>query len=171
VMTLTSRLHVLYWTGELTSALVKKHEDPAVSVSAETLSLLCRRYLLLSLSKMLSFPAQNWQKARPSRKNSDTSGVASLIAPRLYLTDYSTARNSEKLEDLGITHVISITECRPDLPRVIPQTQRLHLQLSDIPEENILEHLDATTAFITAALKENETNKVMVSDPFRSSLT
>lgn len=104
-------------------------------------------------------------------KNSSSSGVASPITPRLYLTDYCTARNSKKLEDLGITHVISITECRPDLPKVIPQTQRLHLRLSDIPEENILEHLDATTAFITAALEENETNKVMVSDPFGSSLT
>ena len=128
-------------------------------------------FTTISKTRMLSFPAQNWQKAHPSMKNSGASGVASLIAPRLYLTDYCTARNPKKLEELGITHVISITECRPDLPKVIPQTQRLHLPLSDIPEENILEHLDATTAFITAALKENETNIVMVSDPFGSSLT
>lgn len=112
---------------------------------------------------MLSFPAQNWQKVHPSLKSTSKLGVASQITPRLYLTDYRTARNSEKLQELGITHVISIVEFRPDLPEVIPQTQRLHLPLSDTPESNILEHLDATTAFITAALEENETNKVMVS--------
>ena len=120
---------------------------------------------------MLSFPAQNWQKVHPSLKSTSKLGVASQITPRLYLTDYRTARNSEKLQELGITHVISIVEFRPDLPEVIPQTQRLHLALSDTPESNILEHLDATTAFITAALEENETNKVMVSNLLGSSMT
>ena len=118
---------------------------------------------------MLSFPAQKWQKVLPSIKSSGTWGVASLITPRLYLSDYGTARNSKKLEELGITHVISVIEHIPDLPEVIPQTQRFHLPLSDSFKANILEHLDATTAFITAALEENETNKVMVSILFGSS--
>ena len=95
----------------------------------------------------------------------------SLITPRLYLSDYGTARDSKKIEELGITHVISVIECIPRLPEVIPQTQRFHLRLSDSFEVNILKHLDATTAFITAALEENETNKVIVSILFGSSLT
>lgn len=113
---------------------------------------------------MLSFPAQNWQKVQSSIKISGPLGVASPITHRLYLSDYGTARNSKKLEELGITHVISVIECVPDLPEVIPQTHRYHLPLPDTPETNILEHLDATTAFITAALEENKTNKVMVSN-------
>jgi atypical dual specificity phosphatase len=120
---------------------------------------------------MLSFPAQRWQKVLSSVKSSGTLGVASLITPRLYLSDYGTARNSKKLEELGITHIISVIECRPDLPEVIPQTQRFHLPLPDTPEANIVEHLDATTAFIKAALEENETNKVLVSNQSGSSLT
>ena len=43
-------------------------------------------------------------------------------------------------------------------------SQRLHLSLADSTSTstNILEYLDKTTAFITAALEENETNKVLV---------
>jgi atypical dual specificity phosphatase len=120
---------------------------------------------------MLSFPAQNWQKVLPSSKIPSATGVASLITPRLYLSDYRTAQNSKKLEELGITHVISVIDLIPTLPEVIPKTQRFHLPLSDTTEANILEHLDATTAFIVAALKENEINKVMVGNSFGSSLT
>jgi len=116
---------------------------------------------------MLSFPAQNWQKMLTSPKIPGAFGtgsgrVASRITPRLYLSDYGTARNQNKLEELGITHVISVIEYIPDLPEVIIQTRRLHLPLPDQADVNILEHLDATTAFITAALEENETNKLLV---------
>jgi len=89
-------------------------------------------------------------------------GVASLITPRLYLSDYGTARNSKELEELGITHIISVIEGKPDLPEVIPEIQRHHLSLPDTCETIIIHHLDTTTAFIREALEENETNKVMV---------
>ena len=114
---------------------------------------------------MLSFPAQNWQKALASAKIPDTGSgrVASRITPRLYLSDYGTARNLNKLEELGITHVISVIELIPNLPEAILHTRRLHLPLPDLAEANILEHLDTTTVFITAALEESETNKVLVS--------
>ncbi|KAF8159600.1 protein-tyrosine phosphatase-like protein [Crassisporium funariophilum] len=116
---------------------------------------------------MLSFPAQNWQKALKSTKASGplTSGFgrsASRITPRLYLSDYWTARDVDKLNKLGITHIISIIEHTPDLPEIIVQNRKLHLSLADRAEVDILEHLDTTTAFITAALQENDTNKVLV---------
>lgn len=105
-------------------------------------------------------------------QNSSVTGVASLITPRLYLTDYVTAMNSKKLEELGITHIISVIEHKPNLPDFIPEIQRHHLPLSDLPEAQILHHLDTTTAFIRRALEENETNKVLVSiNRFGSSLT
>lgn len=141
-------------------------ERTAISVSAETLNENCfiiNAFTNSFIFQMLSFPAQSWQKVHLPMKVSTALGVASEITPRLYLSDYRTARNSKTLEELGITHVISIIEWAPDLPEIIPQTQRLHLPLSDTPGANILKHLDKTTSFITAALEENETNKVMVS--------
>lgn len=118
---------------------------------------------------MLSFPAQNWQKALKSAKipgsGTGIGRIASCITPRLYLSDYGTARNSNKLKELGITHVISVIEQIPNLPEAIIQTRRLHLPLPDQAEVNILEHLNVTTAFIVAALEENETNKVLVGNP------
>jgi atypical dual specificity phosphatase len=113
---------------------------------------------------MLSFPVQNWQKALSFPAFG--SRAASRITPRLYLSDYGTARNPSKLEELGITHVISVIEHIPDLPEAIIQPRRLHLPLPDLAEANMLEHFDATTAFISAALEENETNKVLVGSPF-----
>jgi atypical dual specificity phosphatase len=126
---------------------------------------------------MMSFPAQNWQNAlratkaslNPSR-NAAFGRLASQITPRLYLSDYWSARDTAKLESLGITHIISVLEFTPDLPEIIPQDQRLHVALADIPEAKILDHLDATTAFILKALAENDGNKILVSPVFRFSL-
>ena len=119
---------------------------------------------------MLSFPAQNWQKALratkasldPSR-NAAFGRLASQITPRIYLSDYWSARDTAKLEVLGITHIISVLEFTPDLPEIIPQDRRFHVALADDPEARILDHLDATTAFILKALAENDGNKVLVS--------
>jgi len=117
---------------------------------------------------MLSFPAQNWEKALGPTKASlkgSSSGygrVASRIVSRLYLSDLVTASNFEKLSDLGITHVISVVETKPNLPEFVLQERRLHLPIADVAESDILQHLDATTAFISKALEENEVNKVLV---------
>jgi len=119
---------------------------------------------------MLSFPAQNWKNAlratraslAPSR-DAAFGRLASQITPRIYLSDYWSARDAAKLESLGITHIISVLDFTPDLPEIIPQDQRLHVALADNPEAKILDHLDATTAFILKALAENDSNKILVS--------
>lgn len=86
---------------------------------------------------------------------------ASLIVPRLYLTNFATATNVTQLESLGITHIVSALD-------FIPATQfpghikRLHVHLSDVASANILKHLEDTTEFINSALAENETNTVLV---------
>ncbi|KAJ3517746.1 hypothetical protein NLJ89_g302 [Agrocybe chaxingu] len=117
---------------------------------------------------MLSFPAQNWDKALSTTRvqlrgyNKAFGRVASEINPRLYLSDYWTARDAEKLAELGITHVISVIDLKPDIPEVIPHDQRLHIPIVDNSDADIREHLDTTTAFIASAFAENETNKVLV---------
>ncbi|KAF6761561.1 protein-tyrosine phosphatase-like protein, partial [Ephemerocybe angulata] len=88
--------------------------------------------------------------------------MADEIVPRLYLSDLWTACNPEKMEDLGITHVISVIEHRPALPDSVPIQRRLQVFLADRGDANILVHLGETTKFIADALAENETNKVLV---------
>ncbi|KAF9531721.1 protein-tyrosine phosphatase-like protein [Crepidotus variabilis] len=87
---------------------------------------------------------------------------ASQITPRLYLSDYWSARDAEKLQALGITHVLSVMDIVPQIPEIIPASQRLHISIQDVANADLLKHLETTTAFIVAALDENLTNKVLV---------
>ncbi|KAN0129837.1 Protein-tyrosine phosphatase-like protein [Lactarius tabidus] len=87
--------------------------------------------------------------------------VASQIAPRLYLTCLSTARNANQLASLGITHVVSVLEDAPSFPSSIP-LRKLHISIPDYEDEDILKHLPATTAFIRGALAESRSNRVLV---------
>lgn len=128
---------------------------------------------------MLSFPAPSWKthlttvaKSKEKRPPGSRFGrTASLIIPRVYLSDYFTARDSDELIRLGITHVISVLEQDPNIPECILEEQKLHLRLADSADVDILEHLDRTTDFITSALAENETNKVLVSFSYSQNLS
>ena len=120
--------------------------------------------------KTPSAASQNWQLAyRAATSHIATDGdarfgrTASLITPRLYLSDYFTARDEDTLARLGITHVVSVLEMEPMLPARIPAENRLHVKLLDNTGEDILSRLDETTEYIKRALAENEHNKVLVS--------
>ncbi|KIK61648.1 hypothetical protein GYMLUDRAFT_569688 [Collybiopsis luxurians FD-317 M1] len=84
--------------------------------------------------------------------------LASLIVPRLYLSDWFTATDEKELLALGVTHIISVLEWAPDIPQSIPPARKLHIDLPDFANANILAHLDTTTQFVKAALDEDETN-------------
>ncbi|KAL1714029.1 protein-tyrosine phosphatase-like protein [Schizophyllum commune] len=119
--------------------------------------------------KTPSAASQNWQLAyRAATSHISTDGdarfgrTASLITPRLYLSDYFTARDEDTLARLGITHVVSVLEMEPMLPAIIPAENRLHVKLLDNTGEDILSRLDETTEYIRSALAENEHNKVLV---------
>ncbi|KAI0056047.1 phosphatases II [Artomyces pyxidatus] len=88
--------------------------------------------------------------------------TASLIVPRLYLADLSTARSEAELSQLGITHVVSVLEYTPTFPASFAHLQKLHIRIQDRSDVDILRHLETTTAFIRDALAENESNVVMV---------
>ena len=109
----------------------------------------------------MSFPAQNlWMVARAvSRRSSDE---AQCIVPRVYLTDYGTATNTQDLSRLAATHIVSILEQDVDLPPFIKEGNKLHIRIADTMRADLLQHLDKTTAFIQAALEENNTNVVVV---------
>lgn len=87
---------------------------------------------------------------------------ANLITPRIYLSDLHTASNKDELTNLEITHVISVLECQPTFPTSITPEQTLHIPIADYLHVNILRHLETTTNFISSALAQNDSNKVLV---------
>lgn len=87
----------------------------------------------------------------------------SLIVPRLYLSNLFAVKSQTWLEEVHVTHIISVVESAPKLPSAISsRIERLHIPIADSEHMCILEHLTTTTAFIKAALEENETNVVLV---------
>lgn len=101
------------------------------------------------------------QKARATSGRLWARG-ASLITPRVYLSDLWTACDEKEMARLEITHVISVIEHRPALPDQIPIQRRLQVFLADRSDANILTYFEETNKFIMDALAENETNKVLV---------
>jgi len=115
---------------------------------------------------MLALPTQSWQTAaianlrsQSNRSDSKLGRAASFIVPRVYISDFFTARDETEITKLGITHMISVME---HTPTTMPNVVRHIVPIADRGNANILKYLDGTTEFIMAALAENENNKVLV---------
>ena len=114
---------------------------------------------------MISFPSTSWQSSliqkttsrRPKNDADILHGrVATAITPRLYLTDYHTARTPGKLADLGVTHVVSAIDF--SIAGVFPpHVQVLHVPVRDADEVNISEWFDPVVEFIKEALDKEDT--------------
>lgn len=115
---------------------------------------------------MLSFPSFRTSLLETTVSSRSYAGLklgkASHITPRIYLSDYCTARDSTELSRLRITHVVSVIDIDPEIPPSIPAAHKLHVAINDRPDVDILVHLAATTEFIRAALSENESNVILV---------
>lgn len=117
---------------------------------------------------MLSFASPSLQPAilaqnpRKGFLGSGQARTASLIVPRVYLSDYSTAHDEKKVTALNITHVLSLLDTDPIIPDCIPADRRLHITVADRSDVDISQYLTQTTEFITAALVESEENNVLV---------
>jgi atypical dual specificity phosphatase len=116
---------------------------------------------------MLSFAAPSWQTTILAQNprgllGSGKARIASLIVPRVYLSDYFTACDAKQLSQLNITHVISVLDRDPTIPECIPDDHRLHISIADQSDADIQQYLTQTTEFITAALTESENNNVLV---------
>ncbi|KAK0467225.1 protein-tyrosine phosphatase-like protein [Desarmillaria tabescens] len=116
---------------------------------------------------MLAFSYPRWRTAFGATNlaaNNDPGlklGKASLITPNIFLSDYYTARDEKELIKLGITHVVSVLEHDPVIPKCIPEKNKLRIQIMDRPDVDILPHLERTTEFLRLALEE-PMNKVLV---------
>ncbi|KAJ6581161.1 protein-tyrosine phosphatase-like protein, partial [Mycena capillaripes] len=115
---------------------------------------------------MLSFTSPNWQTAilahNPRGLLGGKGRNASLIMPRVYLSDYFTAHDAKQLAQLNITHVITVLDRDPVIPECIAENHKLHISIADRSDADIQQYLTQTTEFITAALAENENNNVLV---------
>lgn len=97
---------------------------------------------------------------RSSALDSGSLGIASPILPRLYLSGYAVASNEVRITALGVTHVLSVMQLvAPEYEGAI---KTMLVDIEDTAQSDLLQHLDATTAFIKDALEENDTNVVLV---------
>lgn len=103
---------------------------------------------------------------RSSALESGNLGIASPILPRLYLSGYAVASNEVRITALGVTHVLSVMQLvAPEYEGAI---KTMLVDIEDTAQSDLLQHLDATTAFIKDALEENDTNIVLVCISFKS---
>lgn len=81
------------------------------------------------------------------------------IVPRIYLGDIRVAHNKEKLDSLGITHVvIAVVGVPPPFP---DDYKYMNVDLCDVQEEDIKKHFSDVHSFIDDALRTPE-NKVLI---------
>ncbi|KAF8661270.1 hypothetical protein AX16_001371 [Volvariella volvacea WC 439] len=118
---------------------------------------------------MLSFPAPKWARLtlpknqrRPQIYGDRYGRAASLIIPRLYLSDIFTACDQQELTRLGVTHIISAIEETANIPDSIPDENILHIRITDRMDVDILSHFDSTTQWIRTVLAESEDNVILV---------
>ncbi|EIM89638.1 phosphatases II [Stereum hirsutum FP-91666 SS1] len=84
-------------------------------------------------------------------------GNVSEIIPGLLISDLSIAEDEESLEELGVTHVLSVMPGKVNVPRECRRYKRRtieHLQVAiyDNPFEELVAHLPKTTDWICEAL-------------------
>lgn len=85
---------------------------------------------------------------------------ADLIDHRLWLGNLDAAENFSALNDLGITHIVSIVEEIEFKEQ--PNIARLHIRLGDVETSDLLAIFDRCYEFIARALSVNETNQVLI---------
>lgn len=107
-------------------------------------------------------PVPRWKlrKQCTPRHFKEFTPQASEIFPRLFLSDMYTATDPLIIEELGITHVLSVVD--DPWYRYSPTIKHMALVVDDHPTANIESHLDACVAWIKEALNGHEDAKVMV---------
>lgn len=115
---------------------------------------------------MLSFSSPTWDTSMLSK--SKVGGdhpvrCANLVKPRLYISDLTTANDVVTIQSLGITHIVSILDVAPNFPESMSNIQKLFIKALDVSSDDLLQHMPITTAFIKAALEENQDNRVLAS--------
>ncbi|KAF7541510.1 hypothetical protein G7054_g632 [Neopestalotiopsis clavispora] len=72
-------------------------------------------------------------------------------AGNLYIGGQRALFRTNLIKEAGITHVVSVIDYDVDA-RQLDQMQQLHIDVEDVPSENLLRYFHGTTAFIDDAL-------------------
>lgn len=96
----------------------------------------------------------------PCHKNHEFKPEANEIIPRLYISDVVTANTPSTLNDLNITHVVSVM-LEADIPKVsmsslVIQPKRYNLPILDRPSAELYASLDDVVKFIKQAMDDPE---------------
>ena len=75
------------------------------------------------------------------------------VYPKLYIGNYMFASDKHILNKLGITHIINAAIEIPNYFEFDDSFNYLHLDMYDIPEQNVSQFFDISTNFIEDALK------------------
>jgi atypical dual specificity phosphatase len=88
----------------------------------------------------------------------------SLVLPQLYISDLYSATSPQTIDDLGITHILSLHTANTDLPFGTKRFRRLSIELEDTPKADLHSHLPLTIDFLRQSLSSNheDSNRVLV---------
>ncbi|XP_043681426.1 dual specificity protein phosphatase MPK-4-like isoform X2 [Vespula pensylvanica] len=85
------------------------------------------------------------------------------IEPDLFLGNLTAATDVEWLKEINMTHVLTVDSC--PLPRKIqerlPNLTVKYIQITDMPREDLLTHLEDSYEFIDQALKSNDALEIV----------
>ncbi|CDW74921.1 leucine rich repeat and phosphatase domain containing protein [Stylonychia lemnae] len=72
------------------------------------------------------------------------------IMPGLYMSDITTAENTEILKKYQITHIVTVTKISPKFP---DRFQYMQVEIDDQSDQDIKKHFKATNKFINNAIE------------------
>lgn len=130
------------------------HHQPILDTSNISLTPQEYQYVIFR-TKLLSIVQSftpSWFKPRASP----------IISSQLYIADLYTATSPQVLDDLGITHILSVKSAYTLLPFGDDGSRgrftHMVVSMEDTESEDLLSHLEASTAFIRSALSKNGAN-------------
>lgn len=82
----------------------------------------------------------------------DSQPRPSLILPQLYISDLYNATSPQVIDDLGITHILSVQSANTVLPFGTKRFRRLTIHLEDSPSEDLYSHLSVAVDFLRESL-------------------
>lgn len=87
--------------------------------------------------------------------------VSTILPGKLFLSGIAAASSADRLDEHGITHVLSIVPAS-EAPRLPDGIHHLVIPLSDTTTANLLQHLPEAVGFIESALGESGDARVLV---------
>lgn len=95
-----------------------------------------------------------------SDSSSSADFIINQVLPRLFISDDMSARNKTVLNKYKITHILNLTTNIPN--KFEPDIKYLKFVIFDFETQNISQYFSESFEFIESALKENDTNRVLV---------